>query len=97
MSRSYKKTPVLGNTTAKSNKPFKKIENRRRRKNISQKLNVNNLEENVALPAEKQFGNEWYSPRDGKSICMGANEFRNSYISSYYGSYEEYLREFTKK
>lgn len=62
MSRSRRRTPISGITTAKSNKPFKVIEHRRERAMARTALVAGN--EN--LLHHKATGNEWASPRDGK-------------------------------
>lgn len=60
MSRSHRKTPVCGITTAESDKLFKAAEHRRERRAVRSVLPGEDA------PAPKQFGNPWASPKDGK-------------------------------
>jgi hypothetical protein len=62
MSRSRRKTPITGITTAPSNKEFKKIEHRRER--AVARTAMSSGKEDVLH--HKVTGNEWASPRDGK-------------------------------
>ncbi|MBB6470251.1 hypothetical protein IHE39_06355 [Aminobacter carboxidus] len=61
MSRSRRKTPIVGMTTAESDKPFKQAEHRRERRAV--KAVVKAGEE---PPAPKEFGNPWAGEKDGK-------------------------------
>lgn len=61
MSRSRRKTPIFGITTAESDKWFKSHENRRQRRVV--KIEV---EMGVSPTAAKAFGNPWSSTKDGK-------------------------------
>ncbi|WP_282093613.1 hypothetical protein [Epibacterium ulvae] len=61
MSRSYRKTPICGMTTAASDKAFKKAEHKRARRALS----ACDLEFDNA-PSDKQYGNPWGAPKDGK-------------------------------
>jgi hypothetical protein len=69
MSRSRRKTPVFGNTTAESDKWFKTHENRRQRRTVRELLPVTD-----DLPDPKKFGNPWASQKDGKGWWHGAQE-----------------------
>jgi len=62
VSRSRRKTPIAGITTAASNKAFKVFEHRRERAIVRTALAAG--EEDVLH--HKTTGNEWSSPRDGK-------------------------------
>jgi hypothetical protein len=62
MSRSRRKTPITGMTTARSNKAFKVIEHRRERALTRSAMAVGR--EDTLHP--KMTGDEWASPRDGK-------------------------------
>ncbi len=61
MSRSRRRTPIAGNTTAPTDKPFKQIEHRKAR-----------AAERAALargedpPSVRAFGNPYSSQKDGK-------------------------------
>jgi hypothetical protein len=61
MSRSYRKTPICGKTTAASDKCFKNAEHKRARRALS----ACDLEFDDA-PSDKQYGNPWGAPKDGK-------------------------------
>lgn len=63
MSRSRRKTPILGHTTAKSEKWFKKAEHKRERRIVRMKL----LAGAEIMPHRHQFANPWMAPKDGKS------------------------------
>ena len=64
MSRSRRKTPICGWSTAVSNKPFKIQENRRHRRTSKQILKKH--EDDTLLHHHRKYGDEWDSPRDGK-------------------------------
>lgn len=69
MSRSKRKTPIIG-MTARSSKPsaqkkFRSQEHRAERKKVKQLLHT----AQELLPHPKEYGNEWSSPRDGKMYC----------------------------
>ena len=61
MSRSYRKAPICGVTTAASDKTFKKAAHRRTRR----ANNVCDLWRD-GPPMDKEFGNPWCAPKDGK-------------------------------
>lgn len=63
MSRSKKKTPITGITYSKSNKRFKQNEHRRERRAVNILLHTGK----EIMPPLKKYGNEWASPRDGKT------------------------------
>ena len=62
MSRSYKRNPWEGITTAESDKPFKSAENRRRRR--AEKIAISRGDD---PPDSRLFGDPWRSPKDGKA------------------------------
>ena len=62
MSRSYRRTPVAGNTTAESDKKFKQRSHRQARVITRQALSAGN--EDKLHP--KQTGDPWLSNKDGK-------------------------------
>lgn len=70
MSRSKRKTPILGMTASCSRPSIQKIfrskENRAKRREVRIKLTTNDFD---LMPHEKEYGNEWASPRDGKQYC----------------------------
>lgn len=61
MSRSRRKTPIVGMTTAESDKPFKEAEHRRERRSV--RAAVKQLED---APDPKLFGNPCHAEKDGK-------------------------------
>lgn len=61
MSRSKRKTPKVGHTTAESEKAFKQFAHRAERR--ATKISVANCEE---PPDPKAFGEPWDGPKDGK-------------------------------
>ena len=68
MSRSYKKTPIEGITYARSNKKFKQQGHRRERSTVKNYLRPHLAEDlYIQIPDTRNYGNEWASPRDGKT------------------------------
>jgi hypothetical protein len=63
MSRSRRKTPIMGITTAESDKSFKVAEHRRERRAINAALG-----KTEDLPHTKLFGDPWESSKDGKHV-----------------------------
>jgi len=61
MSRSRRHTPIIGMTTAKTDKPFKAAEHRRERRSV--RVAITHDDE---VPGAKQFGNPAASEKDGK-------------------------------
>lgn len=64
MSRSFRKNLIFGITTAESEKEFKQQEHQRKRKRVNDALQSD--PEREVLPHEKEFGNPWAGPKDGK-------------------------------
>ena len=67
MSRSRKKHPITGMTTAETEKEFKQQEHQRERANIRTAL-ANFDADAEPLPHPKEFGDPWNGPKDGKRI-----------------------------
>lgn len=63
MSRSIRHTPIISYHGYRSNKWFRHSENKAKRCRVKQQLHVGDYED---LPHDKEYGNEWDSPRDGK-------------------------------
>lgn len=63
MSRSCKKFPITGMTTAESDKLFKQVEHRRERANVKIALNKGD-----DLPSPRLFGDPANSDKDGKQF-----------------------------
>ena len=61
MSRSRRKTPIVGITTAESDKPFKMAEHRRERRAVNAALAQGGEPPHALL-----FGDPWSSDKDGK-------------------------------
>lgn len=81
MSRSRRHTPIHAVTGCESNKPFKQQEHRRERATVKTMLRMGY--EDWQLPHPKKYGNEWASPRDGKTYIGDCN--RESYILGWLG------------
>lgn len=64
MSRSYRKTPIIGTGGQTRMKWWKRKEHKRYRAYVRDKLNKGHYE--TIQRFKGQFGNEWDSPRDGK-------------------------------
>lgn len=62
MAHSKRKTPICGNTTARSNKAFKTIEHRRARAATRAAI----ISDAEVMPHDKETGSPWASPKDGK-------------------------------
>lgn len=62
MSRSRRRTPIAGHTTARSDKWFKSSEHRRERAAVRSALS----DDADVLPHPNEFGSPWASPKDGK-------------------------------
>lgn len=71
MSRSYKKTPIIGHTAAQSEKSDKKIWHRRFRhktKDILRSLhNDPDMIDDTIMPVEDDVSSTWSMSKDGKS------------------------------
>ncbi len=61
MARSHRRTPVVGMTTATSDKAFKAAEHRRERRSV--RTAVKQMDE---IPDPKLFGDPCHSEKDGK-------------------------------
>ena len=64
MSRSTRKTPIFGHTTAPSDKEFKQATNRAMRRARNQGKD----------PHDKEYGDTWNSAKDGKSYSAKAQK-----------------------
>ena len=69
MSRSRKKHPGGGIAVSLSDKPYKEQEHRRERRRA-----IVALRRGEAMPAAKEFGNPWSSPKDGKQYWTDYDE-----------------------
>lgn len=71
MSRSYKKTPIIGHTNADSEKYDKKVWHRRFRhktKDILRSMrNDPDMIDDTIMPVESDVSNTWAMSKDGKS------------------------------
>jgi len=67
MSRSRRKTPIIGVTTAPSDKPFKVDEHRAERHVVRATIKHSRDGDDRALYA-KVYGDPWKAPKDGKQI-----------------------------
>jgi hypothetical protein len=67
MSRSRRKTPIIGMTTAISDKPFKVDEHRRERRSARAVL-ASGLDADDRRMHAQKYGDPWKAPKDGKQI-----------------------------
>ena len=67
MSRSRRKTPVIGMTTARSDKPYKVDAHRRERRALRTRL-LFDLEDSGRCLHPKLFGDPWRAPKDGRQM-----------------------------
>jgi hypothetical protein len=65
MSRSRRKTPIFGHTTAKSDHPWKKLAARKLRHRVKQALNIT-LDCDGFAGKRWDVENPWSAPKDGK-------------------------------
>jgi hypothetical protein len=68
MSRSRRKTPIIGITSADSDKPFKVSEHRAERRSYRARLAVTLDQDDRRLHAT-DYGNPNLSDKDGKQYC----------------------------
>lgn len=71
MTRSRKKIPIVGMTTAESDKPYKERENRRQRRVVKVAIRVGD-----DPPPEKKFADPWRSEKDGKQYWPDPKAYR---------------------
>lgn len=66
MSRSKRKTPIISWACyhRSAQKKYRSQQNRAKRRYVKVKLETQDFD---LLPHEKEYGNEWNSPRDGKN------------------------------
>lgn len=69
MSRSYRKSPFCGITTAESEKKDKQLAHRRERRIVSQILGSDPLR--PVLPHRREVSNVWSFDKDGKQRLSG--------------------------
>lgn len=65
MSRSRRKSPICGNTTARSEKYDKRKNNRRIRRAV--KMAIHDDPEPSTLPDDRELSDPWLMKKDGKS------------------------------
>ena len=70
MAHSRKRTPVLGITTARSEKADKVAAHRRERRHVRARLQVE--PEADVLPARREVSNVWTFAKDGKRYARAA-------------------------
>ena len=66
MARSIKKTPIIPNTCAQSEKEDKRNNNRKLRRAVKQKLQVVEDTEDLVLPELREITDVWDGAKDGK-------------------------------
>lgn len=72
MSRSYRSSPIVGNTVVSSEKTDKEIANRRLRRIVRQLLHDNSAQ--VVLPLRREVADVWWMGKDGKQ-WIGGTEY----------------------
>jgi len=80
MSRSYRHTPIVGNTTARTDKPGKMIANRTLRAHTRAALHFCRDYENLLMPLLRELSNVWSFPKDGKHRMRKANWRYSKYM-----------------
>jgi len=73
MSRSRKKTPIFGITTASSEKRDKRLANRKLRRLTTTELRCSLLDEDLILPEIRDVSNVYNFDKDGKGYRPGQN------------------------
>ena len=68
MARSKKKTPIIPNTKAESEKEDKRNNNRKLRRAVKQKLQVFEDTEDLVLPELREITDVWDGAKDGKKF-----------------------------
>lgn len=66
MSRSRRKNPIVGHTTAESEKTDKRLANRRYRRRARQVLGGSDPAGDVIMPHVNEVSNVWQFDKDGK-------------------------------
>ena len=66
MSRSKRKTPITGITTASSEKKEKRLANRKLRRVTNEMIRRGSLEDDLILPEIRDVSNVWLMEKDGK-------------------------------
>jgi hypothetical protein len=67
MSRSRKKMPIVGITTARSDQPYKSDEHRRERRTVRALLGIG-LDADDRRLNRTNYGDPWKAPKDGKQL-----------------------------
>lgn len=70
MTRSRRKTPIFGITTAESEKAFKQQEHQRERSSVRDVIK----DPDAVLPTGKEFGNPWAGLKDGRRFWKNAKD-----------------------
>jgi hypothetical protein len=98
MSRSYRKTALVGWSSRVSERKFKTEYNRRTRSNVNNIINTFHHEEldDIHFPTKLiEMGDVWDSKMDGPKIYFGGHKYnKQSGFSPYYDEdYEEFVKE----
>lgn len=72
MSRSRKKRPITGTTTARSEKGWKKDWHQAERHHVRQRLHVT-ADDTDRRIHRRPFGDPWAAPKDGKTDWTGSD------------------------
>jgi hypothetical protein len=68
MSRSYRKSPFMGVTCARSEKDDKRVANRRLRRVV-----VNSIRNEKEMPLTREISNVWLFSKDGRQMITDKN------------------------
>jgi hypothetical protein len=69
VSRSYRKTPIIGMTGSRSSeREFKRQEHQRERSHLRNVINNVDGDTDLWIKPRKKFGNPWSGPKDGKTF-----------------------------
>lgn len=99
MSRSYRKTPIYGWSTAESDKEFKKQYNRNHRRRSKKSIDNDEYDMLINNVHKAPYADYWNSPKDGKQYfpMMDEDEFDNHRFSKEFKNYESYLKWYKSK
>ena len=78
MSKSRRKTPIVGNTTAESEKYDKRVANRKGRRVT--KRHLAEMEDDEGIPVRNEISNTWNFQKDGKHYLRATGEDRERFM-----------------
>lgn len=89
MSRSFKHTPITGNTTCRSEKNDKRLANRAERRIVRHLLHVASDFDTILLPIQREVSDVWGFGKDGRHWF---GDLRNTPKASRRRGYAELMR-----